>query len=179
MLRDPVMESIDDQRAFNRRRWLEIAADPFLAGLDRRIETDRYGHPLLMTVPPSFEHGGFQFNIGTELQKCLPGGTVITECPVSTSEGIKFADAIWISPARKRKALRSGLLEMAPEICVEVLSPSNSRGEMTEKKRLYFESGAKEVWFCDLTGRLHFYFAGDPEAPARASLLAPGFPRKI
>ncbi len=35
----------------------------------------------------------------------------------------------------------------APEICVEVKSPANSKIEMDEKIRLYLEKGALEV--CD------------------------------
>jgi Uma2 family endonuclease len=178
MLKEPVMESITDQHAFNRRRWKELCEDPVFAKHDFRVETDRFGQALVMSTPPTFEHGGFQFNIGTEIQKHLPEGFIITECPVSTSEGVKGADVVWISSARKRRALRDGLLELAPEICVEVLSKSNTREEMLEKKRLYFESGAKEVWFCDLTGRMHFYLCTAPDAPS-VSALCPKFPRKI
>jgi Uma2 family endonuclease len=34
----------------------------------------------------------------------------------------------------------------APEICVEVTSPSNSRTEMREKIDAYLASGANELW---------------------------------
>jgi len=36
---------------------------------------------------------------------------------------------------------------IAPEICVEVISPRNSPEEMAEKRALYFAAGADEVWF--------------------------------
>ena len=39
-------------------------------------------------------------------------------------------------------------LGRAPEICIEVLSLSNSPAEMNEKRDLYFEAGAHEVWIC-------------------------------
>ncbi len=178
MRKEPVMESITDQLAFNRRRWKELCADPVFASHDFRVETDRFGQALVMSTAPSFEHGGFQLDIGAMLRQHLPGGFAVTECPVSTSEGVKGADVIWISSARKRRALRDGLLEMAPEICVEVLSPSNTREEMMEKKRLYFEGGAKEVWFCDLSGRMHFYLHTDPDRPS-VSALCPKFPRRL
>ena len=178
MLKEPVMDTITDQREFNRRRWKELCADPVFRNHDLRIETDRFGRALTMSTPPTFEHGGFQSNILCELRRQLASGDSITECPVSTSEGVKAADVIWISQARKRKALRYGLLDMAPEICVEVLSPCNTREEMMEKKRLYFEAGAKEVWFCDRSGTMHFYLAASPDNPAR-SLLCPKFPRRM
>ena len=34
----------------------------------------------------------------------------------------------------------------APELCIEVVSPSNSRKEMSEKTRAYLAAGAHEVW---------------------------------
>ena len=49
------------------------------------------------------------------------------------------------------------VLERAPEICVEVLSPTNSLAEMNEKRALYFEAGAHEVWICGLDGKMEFY----------------------
>jgi Uma2 family endonuclease len=178
MLKEPVMDTIADQREFNRRRWKELCNDPVFRNHDFRVETDRFGQAIVMSTPPTFEHGGYQCSIGTMLRQHLPAGFAVTECPVSTSEGVKAADVIWISSARKRKALRDGLLETAPEICVEVLSPSNTREEMIEKKRLYFEAGAKEVWFCDLSGKMHFYVLSAPDQPS-ASVLCPKFPAKI
>ena len=45
----------------------------------------------------------------------------------------------------------------APEICIEILSPSNTMAEMDEKKELYFARGCKEFWVCDWAGFLKFY----------------------
>ena len=45
----------------------------------------------------------------------------------------------------------------APEICVEILSPSNTLAEMDEKKELYFARGCKEFWVCDSEGTMKFY----------------------
>lgn len=38
---------------------------------------------------------------------------------------------------------------IAPELVVEVLSPGNARGEMTRKRREYFQAGINEVWMID------------------------------
>ena len=47
--------------------------------------------------------------------------------------------------------------EEAPEICIEIVSPSNSRGEMDEKIKLYLAQGALEVWICADDGTVsHF-----------------------
>jgi Uma2 family endonuclease len=45
----------------------------------------------------------------------------------------------------------------APEICVEIMSKSNTEAEMEEKRRLYREIGADEVWVVDTDGKIEFY----------------------
>ena len=35
---------------------------------------------------------------------------------------------------------------VGPDLCVEILSPTNTRAEMAEKKAAYLAAGAREVW---------------------------------
>ncbi len=65
---------------------------------------------------------------------------------------------------------------MAPEICIEVLSESNTRAEIDEKRLLYFERGAQELWTCDLKGRMRFF---DSSGEMSGSGLVPSFPSDI
>jgi Uma2 family endonuclease len=65
---------------------------------------------------------------------------------------------------------------IAPEVCIEVLSISNSDVEMKEKRKLYFERGAKEVWICDEYGNISFY---NPKRKISKSALFPEFRNKI
>src|SRR5881296_865821 len=85
----------EDQTAFNLAVWRNVLADRFLAGLPHRIETDRYGQ-IVMSPPPAPEHGEEQCEIGSILKKLMRDGHVITECPVSTAEGVKGVDVTWI-----------------------------------------------------------------------------------
>ena len=57
------------QTAFNLRRWAELLADPMLAKIEGRVETDRYGH-IIMSPPPAPNHGSYQFEIGQ--LRCSP-----------------------------------------------------------------------------------------------------------
>src|SRR6266567_913460 len=113
------------QTAFNLERWRELLADRDLARLPHRIETDRHGH-ILMSPPPAPSHGAKQVNIATLLKQLLPNGIVITECPVSTSDGVKAIDVAWLEGARRQEIDSVVCFTQAPEICVEILSPSNS-----------------------------------------------------
>ena len=50
-------------------------------------------------------------------------------------------------------------LPNAPEICIEVLSPSNTSAEMAGKIEAYLEAGAREVWLVQETGELEIHTA--------------------
>lgn len=41
---------------------------------------------------------------------------------------------------------------VAPDLCVEVLSPRNTSAEMAEKVAAYLAAGAREVWLVDEQG---------------------------
>jgi Uma2 family endonuclease len=164
----------DDQREFNLLAWKKMLADGELAKIEGRLETDRHGH-ILMSPPPGYQHASRQFEIGYQLRKQL-GGNVRTECPLSTSDGIKAIDVAWLSDLRESTALSGSLLLQAPEICVEVLSPSNTPAEMAEKMALYFDAGADEVWFCDTDGNMIFH---NPGGPIDRSSFCPDFPSVI
>jgi len=84
--------------AFNLRRWAELLADRELAKVEGRIETDRHGHIILSPIPaPS--HGSFQSEIGHLLRSLMGTGCVLTECPISTADGVKAADVAWAHEA--------------------------------------------------------------------------------
>ena len=170
------LKPITNYHAFNVARWEELLADPAVAAMERRIETNRHGI-ILMNPNPGIEHGSWQSDSSHILKGYFQEGRIISECPISTSEGVKLADVAWISSGRLAKARRKNLLVIAPEICVEILSPANRRGEIEEKKRLYFEGGAEEVWIIGLKGRVNFFLRGAPDTAVKSSRLCPEFPK--
>ncbi len=165
----------EEQIAFNRRRWQELCADPGLARLPGRIETNAHGQ-ILMSPPPGAPHSHAVRRIQRRLEALL-GGLALPECPISTVDGVRAADVGWYSDERFARADGQLVFELAPEICVEVLSPSNTASEMREKRKLYFEAGAEEVWFCREDGSMEF-FTG-PDTIAQTSSFCPRFPTGI
>jgi len=158
------------------RSWADICADQTLRDLPYKIETNRFDQ--IVMSPASTWHGGFQIEIGVLLKKLMPAGRVINECAIETSDGIKVPDVVWISRDRYAPFRRAFSLPIAPEICVEILSNSNSRPEINGKMQLYFARGAEEVWLCDDEGHIEFFhFAAGGSIPA--SVLCPEFPLKI
>ena len=65
---------------------------------------------------------------------------------------------------------------IAPEICVEIISTSNTQKEMAEKRQLYFEAGVIEVWMCNENGDVSFFNA---EQQLTRSVLVPEFPEQV
>ena len=123
------LPDLKSQSSFNLARWQEILADPRLATLPERIETDRHGR-IIMTPPRGFLHADRQGHIADLLKDLLPDGRVLAECPLSTADGVKAIDLAWLSKGRVEFRERPLVLTSAPEICIEVLSPSNTAAEI-------------------------------------------------
>jgi Uma2 family endonuclease len=165
------------QTTFNLRRWAEVLANPELARFEGRVETDRHGH-VIMSPPPAPTHGSLQARIASILDRLMTTGRVLTECPISTADGVRAADVAWASPTLMHELGRRVCFPRAPEICVEVISPGNTEAEIEEKLALYFDAGAKEVWICADSGAVSF-FGGRGGRPSRASQLCPQFPKRV
>ncbi len=163
--------------ASNRQRWEEVVADPRWRGIPERIETNANGQ-IIMTPPPAFIHSRRQFRVASLLDQHL-GGFAVTECGVITSDGVKTVDAGWYSEERIQQMGEVRLAEISPEICVEILSPSNTASEMKVKRALYFEAGAIECWQCDLHGKMTYYLNEAPTTTQTQSNLCPNFPQEI
>src|SRR5437773_12172144 len=89
------IDTLPDHRR-NLGRWNELAADPALARLPFRIETDRLGR-IIMSPPPHFDHTWRAAKINRLLREYLPQGEVLGETPLSTSDGVKVMDLAWLS----------------------------------------------------------------------------------
>ena len=165
------------QAKFNLRRWEELLDDPELAKIEGRVETDRHGH-IIMSPPPAPNHGSLQFEIGRLLHAGMGRGRVLTECPISTADGVKAADLAWASPECMKQLGNRVCFTQSPEICVEVLSPRNTESEIKEKIALYFDAGAKEVWICDQSGEMTFLKRGK-NPHLSISKICPSFPKRI
>jgi Uma2 family endonuclease len=135
-------------------RYRALCEDPCFANVPGKVEIDPWGR-LLMT-PPSYYHGRIQARLCQRLAAL--GGETSCETPIATAMGLFVADAAWSSPEFIRAHGDETPLMRAPEICIEVISPSNSTKEIEEKRIAYFAAGAEEVWILYLqTKRCEFY----------------------
>ncbi len=149
-------------------RWAEVVNDPSLHDLPYKIEVNETGK--IEMSPATNRHGILQLAIGEALSHALPDGTALVECSVMTSTGIRVADVAWISHTRAAGQPDDGPYLIAPEICVEIVSPSNSKSEIDQKTQAYLEAGATEVWVVELSGGMGIFA---PSGPLVASNLVP------
>ena len=154
--------------------WQEVCANPALRDLPFKIELNTYGQVVMS--PASNWHGSLQTKIGLRLFQTLGIGEIITECSIQTSDNVKVADVAWLSPDFHAIHQMETPFTSAPEICVEILSPSNTTAEMAHKRALYFGAGAQEVWQCDEDGVLTFF---TKQSPIETSTICPNFPKRI
>ncbi len=154
--------------------WNDVIADPTLKDLPYKIELNERGQ--IVMSPASNRHSLQQGDLVFLLRQHLPEGRVLPECSIETPLGVKVADVAWASAAFLNKYGTVTPYLQAPEICVEILSPSDTDAEIQEKVMLYLAKGAKEVWLCDENGGLR-YFGNEGERDA--SRMIPDAPRSI
>ncbi len=136
-------------------QWSQVIADPVLQNLPYKIELNEWGK--LVLSPASNLHGLLQAELSGFLREHRGQGKIITECSISTAKGVKVADVSWGSPDFFARNRLETPYQEAPELCIEILSPSNSHQEIEDKVNLYLSKGAKEVWVCNEDGRLRFF----------------------
>lgn len=154
--------------------WLEACNDPHLKELPFKVELNSRG--TIEMSPHKNNHALFQGRIIRWLSKLMPDGEAFPECPIETSDNVKVADVVWASPATLTVIQDQAACSVAPEICVEIMSTSNTFDELAAKRLLYFASGAGEVWLCDERGRMSFF---GRDGTLSASRLCPAFPAQV
>lgn len=138
--------------------WAEVVEHPLLQNLPFKIELNKFGK-LLMS-PASNQHGRIQGRLSGQLWNALPEGEIIAECSIQTADGVKVADIAWASSAFIAEYGYSTPYPKAPELCIEIVSPSNSKVELEEKVRLYLDQGAQEVWIVYDNGTTEYFSPG-------------------
>jgi Uma2 family endonuclease len=156
-------------------RWADVSNDPALRDLPYKIELNIYGK--IEMSPANNRHARLQGYTAKEFGRQLDGGSVLTECPILTDIGVKVPDVAWATAAFLDKFGDTTPFPRSPEICVEIVSPSNSDEEMQEKTRAYLAAGALEVWLMSEEGSIRYYdSAGERAASSFPIELSPPAP---
>ena len=111
----------------------------------------RHGEPVPVTRP-SFKHHRTQRTLRILLQAAA-GDSGIVETEVAfravAEYELRVADVAYVSRERWDSIDPDDNLAGAPDLVIEVLSPSNTATELYDKEKLCLEHGAREFWVVD------------------------------
>ena len=144
-------------------RWNELAAD---AESPDYFELNEFGE-LIKSPKPTTGHQRVASAVGRALVS-QPGGEAVTEVSVVTDRGIRVPDVVWMSSERWGECKGQTPLQVVPDLCVEVLSPGNTREEIAMKVSAYLRGGAREVIVVGLKGEVELF---GPDGKRESSAL--------
>ena len=142
-------------------RWRELLDQP---GLPHLFELDQYGELIEMN-PPKTPHQRIVRALLSQIEAQL-AGEALPGIGVLTSIGVRIPDVVW-----QAQWSNEDPASPAPTLCVEVLSPDNTRREIAEKTAAYLEAGAREVIIIETSGRIRFFGADGEQAASALGLV--------
>ena len=134
------------------RRWQELASDPDSPDY---YELNEFGEVIICPRRTN-DHQRIVTAITSALSQEL-GPEAVQEVSVTTDRGIRVPDVIWMKPERWLQAKGKTPLPFVPDVCVEVLSPGNTKEEVAMKTNAYLRGGAREVIVVGLRGEVEFF----------------------
>ena len=153
--------------------WQDVQQMPDDGNRYEAIEGSSY-----MTPAPTFRHQRVGHRLGKALDEVLeqPGHGVVVPAPFgvefpATGEGVQ-PDLLFVSNERRGLITNAGLTG-APDLVVEILSPSTASRDRGLKLRLYERQGVREYWIVDAEENTVdvWRFAEDPQHERFAETL--------
>ncbi|NPA54058.1 MAG: Uma2 family endonuclease, partial [Aquificae bacterium] len=116
-------------------------------------------------APAGFEHGKYEYKFAFFFEKHLKdkGYISVGEVGILISKNplrIRGADIVYISKKRTKEEPK-GILEIPPDLIIEIISPNNTISEMEEKIEDYFSIGVPKVILVDPQTRKVFVHEKD------------------
>ncbi|MEW5985634.1 MAG: Uma2 family endonuclease [Chloroflexota bacterium] len=116
---------------------------------------------IVRMSPVKDNHGIVELNVGAELRVFVRrhklGHVGVGEIGIYTRrrpDTVRAADVLFISHERyNQRSKKRGYLDVAPELVVEILSPSDAWAEVMDKTQEYFAIGVAMVWIVDPSKR--------------------------
>ena len=116
------------------------------------VRLELHNGEVVEVTRPKYKHALIQRRIFILFETILSGrGRAFIEFtfrPYPEHE-VRVADVGWVGRKREVQIDLEDNLQGAPDIVVEVLSPSNTTSEMLTKKDLCFNAGCQQFWIVD------------------------------
>ncbi len=106
---------------------------------------------LVEVTFPKMKHARVQQRLLVLLQKAAGAGVTTLELGFVTPSELDYrrADVAFVSQERWTAMMDDDFFRGAPDVVIEVLSPSNTASEMRDKRKLCLTNGAVEFWVVD------------------------------
>ena len=143
---------------------------------------------LVREPRPGALHGRIEGNLFAELRAYVLArdlGSVEIDCGFRLSldlPTVRGPDVAFIAREKLPAELPGGFWPFAPDLAIEVVSPSNSLSELQEKVLEYFEAGSRMVWVVDPQSRTAMVYHSPREITLlrdsdllEGDLVVPGF----
>lgn len=110
--------------------------------------------------PAGRQHGRIESKLSRYLDEFVAdrdlGEVMVGKVGIYTGrdpDTVRAADVLFISHERLKKASPEGYLDVAPELIVEIMSPTNKWEEVRRKIEEYFGIGVEQVWIVEPANR--------------------------
>jgi len=141
--------------------------------LDDKREYEIIGGKLFMTPKPKPLHqeiiGRLYVALYSFLRQQKFPGKIFMDVDVVFGEQVVSPDIIYISPERLSIIFETNI-QGAPDLVVEVLSPSTQKYDRKHKSQLYYTNGVKEYWLIDPAMQLAEIFSREDKGWYRSGV---------
>ena len=150
--------------------------DYLLTPDDRRYEL--VDGDLLLTPAPTPYHQTVGLNLGYRLKEFVDarglGQVFLAPCDVVLSRYDVVQPDVFFIRADRVSIVGEKNIQGAPDLVIEVLSPSTEKRDPEMKAKLYARSGVRELWIVDPVSKTVELYAGTGAAFRREALFTIG-----
>ncbi|MDX2302567.1 MAG: Uma2 family endonuclease [Microscillaceae bacterium] len=134
----------------NKKWTFEDLQNPTYFPPDLRVKVELLDYKIYVDMDPKPLHQEILSNIHIELgmfvKKNKLGKTYVAPVSLKINDGTTLKPDILYISLSKYEFIQENCIETAPELVIEILSPSNYRKLRTRKKQKYADFGVQEYW---------------------------------
>jgi len=133
-----------------------ISAEQFLQLPETTVPTELIEGEIIVSPTPNIPHQRLVFKLAKLVEVVIPDGEIII-APMDVyldDNNVVQPDIFWVSANGLAVPDGTKFFRGAPDLVIEILSPSTTRRDREAKFRLYERFGVREYWLVDPEAQL-------------------------
>lgn len=133
-----------------------ISAEQFLQLPETTVPTELIEGEIIVSPTPNIPHQRLVFKLAKLVEAVIPDGEIII-APMDVyldDNNVVQPDIFWVSANGLAVPDGTKFFRGAPDLVIEILSPSTTRRDREAKFRLYERFGVREYWLVDPEAQL-------------------------